>query len=95
MGTDREDSAAGLDADGLLSIDRERREIELAFARRLLNAMGASSSLLLDAARQEAPAGDVNRQLERLQLPVFAVLARALEADVTKDQGFGRFRGKD
>lgn len=75
----------------LFSSDPQRRQVERELLARWTDELEAASAVALLAT--DAPAAHpFERDLSRMQHPVFQRLARALEKPVPQDTGFGRFR---
>lgn len=77
----------------VFSQDPQRRAVELALLHRCVEAAETQGAAVL-ASANEAPSGhlEFERDLARMQSPVFRWLARALEKTVAHDVGFGRFQ---
>lgn len=76
--------------DDLLSATSAERSVELRFLQRCGRAAGLAGSAALDKARQ-SDGGSFSDALARMGSPVFKTAARALEASVPEDRGFGKF----
>ena len=78
----------------VLSPEADKRSIELAFLQRVSRTVRSAASAVLGAAETPAGQDSFSATYARIRSPVFETMSKALEHTVSKDAGFGRFRGR-
>lgn len=91
-------SSQNLDADsaeGLLSVEPKKRQVEVQFLLRILQTTKLRSAQALGLVARATPDERFSQAYSRMQHPVFRELSRVLEQSVPQKTGFGKFRARD